>query len=212
MDTVMLFRNPMYFFRGCLLQVTIISPFNFPLEIPMLQLMGALYMGNKPLLKVDSKVAVVMEQALRLLHACGMPHADVDYINCDGPVMHQLLLQAQPCVTQFTGSARIAEILAKDLRGKVKLEDAGFDWKILGPDVKEDAGFDWKILGPDVKELDYVAWVCDQDAYACSGQKCSAQSILFMHKNCVQAGLMDRLRSLAARRNLQDLTIGPVLT
>jgi hypothetical protein len=27
-----------------------------------------------------------------------------------------------------------------------------------------------------------VAWVCDQDAYACSGQKCSAQSILFMHE------------------------------
>ncbi|CAI7807424.1 unnamed protein product [Closterium sp. NIES-53] len=49
--------------------------------------------------------------------------------------------QAQPCVTQFTGSARIAEILAKDLRGKVKLEDAGFDWKILGPDVKEVCGW-----------------------------------------------------------------------
>ena len=29
---------------------------------------------------------------------------------------------------------------------------------------------------------DYIAWVCDQDAYACSGQKCSAQSLLFMHK------------------------------
>lgn len=38
------------------LQVAIITPFNFPLEIPVLQLMGALYMGNKPLLKVDSKV------------------------------------------------------------------------------------------------------------------------------------------------------------
>ena len=37
-------------------QVAIISPFNFPLEIPLLQLMGALYMGNKPTLKVDSKV------------------------------------------------------------------------------------------------------------------------------------------------------------
>ncbi|WZZ37243.1 hypothetical protein YC2023_020644 [Brassica napus] len=32
--------------------VTIITPFNFPLEIPLLQLMGALYVGNKPLLKV----------------------------------------------------------------------------------------------------------------------------------------------------------------
>lgn len=40
------------------MQVTIITPFNFPLEIPVLQLMGALYMGNKPTLKVDSKVCV----------------------------------------------------------------------------------------------------------------------------------------------------------
>jgi 1-pyrroline-5-carboxylate dehydrogenase len=26
--------------------------------------------------------------------------------------------------------------LAVDLKGRVKLEDAGFDWKILGPDVQ----------------------------------------------------------------------------
>lgn len=42
--------------NSILLQVAIITPFNFPLEIPLLQLMGALYMGNKPVLKVDSKV------------------------------------------------------------------------------------------------------------------------------------------------------------
>ena len=35
--------------------------------------MGALYMGNKPLVKVDSKVSVVFEQFTRLLHACGLP-------------------------------------------------------------------------------------------------------------------------------------------
>ena len=45
--------------------VVIIAPFNFPLEIPMLQLLGALYMGNKVLLKCESKVSVVMEQAIR---------------------------------------------------------------------------------------------------------------------------------------------------
>jgi hypothetical protein len=33
-----------------------------------------------------------------------------------------------------------------------------------------------------------VAWQCDQDAYACSGQKCSAQSILFMHDAWAEAG------------------------
>lgn len=177
--------------------VAVVSPFNFPLEIPMLQVMGALYMGNKVVFKTDSKVAVVMEQALRLLHHCGVPMEDLDFINCDGKVMHGVLTAAQPRVTQFTGSSKVAEILAKELHGKVKIEDAGFDWKILGPDVLEQ---------------DYVAFTCDQDAYAYSGQKCSAQSILFVHQNWEIAGLLAQLETLAARRKIEDLTVGPVLT
>ncbi|EYU42874.1 hypothetical protein ABFS82_09G034600 [Erythranthe guttata] len=177
--------------------VTIITPFNFPLEIPLLQLMGALYMGNKPLLKVDSKVSLVMEQMLRLLHECGLPAEDVDFINSDGKTMNKLLLEAEPRMTLFTGSSKVAEKLALDLKGRIKLEDAGFDWKILGPDVQNE---------------DYVAWVCDQDAYACSGQKCSAQSILFMHENWSKSSFIEKLTGLASRRKLDDLTVGPVLT
>ncbi|KAB2089673.1 hypothetical protein E1A91_A03G081700v1 [Gossypium mustelinum] len=177
--------------------VAIITPFNFPLEIPVLQLMGALYMGNKPVLKVDSKVSIVMEQMMRLLHYCGLPAEDVDFINSDGKTMNKVLMEANPRMTLFTGSSRIAEKLAVDLKGHVKLEDAGFDWKILGPDVEE---------------VDYVAWVCDQDAYACSGQKCSAQSILFMHENWSTSSLISKIKDLAERRKLADLTVGPVLT
>ncbi|KAL8225650.1 hypothetical protein R6Q57_018207 [Mikania cordata] len=177
--------------------VAVITPFNFPLEIPVLQLMGALYMGNKPVLKVDSKVSIVMEQMLRLLHDCGMPMDDVDFINSDGKTMNKLLLEAKPRMTLFTGSSKVADKLAYDLNGRIKLEDAGFDWKILGPDVHE---------------VDYVSWVCDQDAYACSGQKCSAQSMLFMHENWSKTSLLSQLTDLAARRKLEDLTVGPVLT
>ncbi|XP_048443797.1 probable aldehyde dehydrogenase [Pyrus x bretschneideri] len=177
--------------------VAIITPFNFPLEIPVLQLMGALYMGNKPVLKVDSKVCIVMEQMMRLLHYCGLPTEDVDFINSDGKTMNKLLLEGNPRMTLFTGSSRVADKLAGDLKGRVKLEDAGFDWKILGPDVQEE---------------DYVAWVCDQDAYACSGQKCSAQSMLFMHENWSKTSILSKMKDLAERRNLEDLTIGPVLT
>lgn len=177
--------------------VAIVTPFNFPLEIPVLQLMGALYMGNKPILKVDSKVSIVMEQMIRLLHHCGLPMEDLDFINSDGKTMNKLLLEANPRMTLFTGSSRVADKLAVDLKGRIKLEDAGFDWKILGPDVQE---------------VDYVAWVCDQDAYACSGQKCSAQSIVFMHENWFKSSLISRMKDLAARRKLEDLTIGPVLS
>ncbi|CAK4123956.1 unnamed protein product [Aphanomyces euteiches] len=177
--------------------VALITPFNFPFEIPVLQLFGALYMGNRVTLKLDSKVAVVMYEALRMFHECGLPTTDVDFINSDGPVMNELLLKGHPKNTLFTGSSAVAEKLAAELKGRIKLEDAGFDWKILGPDVSD---------------VDYVAWVSDQDAYACSGQKCSAQSILFMHKNWTKAGFEDKIKALAARRTLDDLTVGPVLT
>ena len=40
--------------------VVIIAPFNFPLEIPLLQLMGALYMGNKVLLKVTTIATAIV--------------------------------------------------------------------------------------------------------------------------------------------------------
>lgn len=101
------------------------------------------------------------------------------------------------CAFLLCRSSVVAEKLAKDLKGRIKLEDAGFDWKILGPDVHN---------------FDYVSWTCDQDAYACSGQKCSAQSIVFMHKNWVDAGIEKKIAELAARRKLDDLTVGPVLT
>ena len=84
-----------------------------------------------------------------------------------------------------------------NLKGKVYLEDAGFDWKILGPDVSN---------------VDYVAWQCDQDAYACSGQKCSAQSILFMHEEWGKSSLLEKFGARATARKLDDLTVGPVLT
>jgi len=178
--------------------VSIIAPFNFPLEIPVLQLMGALFMGNKPVLKPAEKVSIVMEQFIQLLHACGMPKKDVDFLNCQGPVMTEFL-SSTPSIklTQFTGSSNVAEYLSKRFHGKVKIEDAGFDWKILGPDVHN---------------VDYVAWQCDQDAYAASGQKCSAQSILFMHQNYANAGLLQKIKANAEARSLDELTVGPVLT
>jgi len=180
--------------------VAVISPFNFPLEIPALQVMGALFMGNRPLVKVDSKVSAVFEQFLRLLIEAGLPPTDVNLIHCRGSAMGELLEQAVDDLrlVQFTGSSGVAERIARQFSGRVRLEDAGFDWKILGPDFEPE----W---------LDYVAWQCDEDAYNATGQKCSAQSVLFVHDNWV-GGLLPKLSELAARRNLEQLTLGPILT
>lgn len=180
--------------------VAVVAPFNFPLEIPALQVMGALFMGNKPLVKVDSKVSVVFEQFLRLMIHAGVPAEDIDLIHCKGSTMGQLLESAKSDIrlVQFTGSGAVAEHIAGVMQGKVKLEDAGFDWKIIGPDFQPE----W---------LDYVAWQCEQDAYNATGQKCSAQSILFVHDNWAES-LLPKMAALATRRKLDDLTVGPILS
>ena len=112
--------------------VAIISPFNFPLEIPLLQLMGSLFMGNKPLLKVDSRVSLVMDSIIKIMHDNGLPKEDVDIIHCNGETMQKLLIESKPRLTQFTGSSRIAEKLSKELHGRIRIEGGGFDWKIIG--------------------------------------------------------------------------------
>jgi len=114
-------------------------------------------MGNKPTLKCASTVSIVMEQFVRMLIHCGMPASDMDLIHCGGRAMGDLIRKAPFRVAQFTGSFGVAENSAKELHGKIKVEDAGFDWKISHPDVQD---------------FDYVAWQCDQNCCACSGKHC----------------------------------------
>jgi 1-pyrroline-5-carboxylate dehydrogenase len=101
-------------------------------------------------------------------------------------------------LVQFTGSSKVAESISEAVNGAVRLEDAGFDWKIIGPDYQSG----W---------LEHVAWQCDEDAYNAAGQKCSAQSILFVHDNWA-GSLLPAIATLAADRGLHDLSLGPVLT
>lgn len=173
--------------------VAIISPFNFPLEIPLLQLMGSLFMGNKPLLKVDSRVSLVMDSIIKIMHDNGLPKKDVDFIHCNGEVMQRLLIDSKPRLTQFTGSSKVAEKLSKELDGKIRIEGGGFDWKIIG----------------DKKDIDHktVYKICTKDAYSFSGQKCSAQSLLFIHKSWNLNEFKENLEKLAYKE-----IMGPVIT
>ena len=186
-------------YRWPLGAVAVISPFNFPLEIPGMQMLGALFMGNKVVVKPNSKTTAIMEEFIRMLHYCGMPLGDCDLIHCAGNTFERLYDMVPIRSTQFTGSTDIAEKLAVLTHGRVRLEDAGFDWKVLGPDVH-------------TMNLDYIAWQCDQDAYALSGQKCSAQSFMLVHKSLLRTDFYEKLKVQAAKRNMADLSIGPVLS
>ena len=65
-----------------------------------------------------------------------MPPSDLDFINCRGKTMGELIKQSKNKIRliQFTGSKEVADKIAVETKGKIKIEDAGFDWKIIGPD------------------------------------------------------------------------------
>ena len=154
-------------------------------------------MGNKPVVKVDSKVSICFQEFLNLMIKCGVPKTDIALIHTNGPNMEHLLMNSKMRMTQFTGSSKVAEHLSKQLNGIIKIEDAGFDWKITGPDVND---------------IDFAVFLTDQDCFAGSGQKCSAQSIMFLHQNWAKAGFIEKLKIRTSNRKFSDLTIVPVLT
>jgi 1-pyrroline-5-carboxylate dehydrogenase len=96
-------------------------------------------------------------------------------------------------MTQFTGSSKIAERLSSELNGKVKIEGGGYDWKIIGPkgNLNEKNIYD----------------ICTKDAYAFSGQKCSAQSLLIIHESWDLEKFKNNLKILA-----DEQIMGPVIT
>jgi 1-pyrroline-5-carboxylate dehydrogenase len=52
----------------------------------------------------------------------------------------------------------------------------------------------------------------DHDSYALSGQKCSAESLLFIHENWNKSDLYSRLKDKVKKRSVNDLTICPILS
>jgi hypothetical protein len=94
------------------------------------------------------RVSMVMDQFMRLLHECGLPKTDVDVLNCQGPVMNEVLVKAKPHMTLFTGSSRIAEKLALDLSGKVCI-DCGLSSgrRAIGPRLPYQPIESWKKPG-----------------------------------------------------------------
>ena len=77
---------------------------------------------------------------------------------------------------RHVGSQGIAEKLTADLKGKVRRDAAkgkGGGSRLVSPSLRpslpkvrlEDAGFDWKVLGPDMpkeNDIKYVAWQARQ--------------------------------------------------
>ncbi len=175
--------------------VACISPWNFPLAIFTGQAAAALAAGNAVLAKPAEETPLVAAQAVRLLHAAGVPAGALQLVPGAGEVGAQLVGDARVQGVVFTGSTDVARLIQAQLARR------------LGPDgrpvplVAETGGLNALVVDSSALAEQVVSDVL-VSAFDSAGQRCSALRLL-----CVQEEVADRVLAML-RGALAELRVG----
>jgi aldehyde dehydrogenase (NAD+) len=164
----------------------LITPWNFPMAIPMWKAMPALVAGNTIVLKPASDTPGCAALLVELLHEAGFPAGTVNLVTGSGEAVGNAIVESPDVpVISFTGNGDTGRGIAEKAGSRLKrlsLELGGKN-AIL---VMDDADLDLAVDG--------ILW----SAYGTTGQRCTACSRVIVHER-----VADRLVELIAGRAAQ---------
>lgn len=189
--------------RRALGVVGVISPWNFPTQIPAWKIAPALLWGNTVVWKPASDVPAMSTAFTEAFHDAGVPAGVINMILGSGAIGQQLVDHPGIHGLSFTGSVPVGQLIAQSApaRGvKIQLELGGHNAAIVMPDV--DPGFAAKqlVIG----------------AMSGTGQKCTATRRIItvgdIHEPFVEA-LAQEVQSLVVGDGSEaSTTTGPVIS
>ena len=147
--------------RQALGVVAIVTPWNFPTQIPAWKIAPALLWGNTVVWKPASDVPAVSHAFIEVFHEAGIPAGVVNMVMAGGSTAQALVDAPDVAGISFTGSVPVGNRIAQSAtaRGaKVQLELGGHNAAIVMPDV----------------DLDFAASQLVIGAMSGTGQKCTA--------------------------------------
>ena len=183
-----------------------ISPWNFPLAIFAGQVAAALATGNTVLAKPAEQTPAIALEAVKLLHAAGVPAGALQLLHGPGETVGAALV-AQPGIAGvvFTGSTQVAKIIQRALAAK--------DGPII-PLIAETGGIN-AMLVDSTALPEQVADAVVQSAFRSAGQRCSALRLLCVHE-AVADGVIEMIEGAAKELVAGDpadlaTDLGPVI-
>lgn len=189
--------------------VVCISPWNFPLAIFTGQVAAALVAGNPVLAKPAEETPLIAAEAVRLLHAAGIPADALQLMPGDGAIGAALVGAPETAGVMFTGSTEVARLIQTQLA-----ERLSSDGKPI-PLIAETGGQNAMIVDSSALAEQVVADVV-ASAFDSAGQRCSALRILCLQEEIADRTLAMLKGALAELRigNTERLAvdIGPVIT
>ncbi len=170
-----------------------ISPWNFPLAIFTGQVAAALATGNSVIAKPAEQTPGVAWEAVKLLHAAGVPEGALQLIHGPGETVGAALVAAPGVAgVVFTGSIQVAKIINRALAAR--------DGPIV-PLIAETGGINAMLVDSSALPEQVVDAVV-QSAFRSAGQRCSALRLL-----CVHEGIADKVMEMI-QGAVQELRVG----
>jgi 1-pyrroline-5-carboxylate dehydrogenase len=186
-----------------------VTPFNFPIAIGYnLPLVMALT-GNTVVWKPSDDATLTSYILMLALDEAGFPPGVINMITGFGKECLPTVLQhPELACLNFTGSFATARALGNYLYG------ASYDRNNFPRFVAETGGKDFLVADRDIDIVDTAACIA-AGAFGRSGQKCSANSIVFAHADIwpqLKAALVEKTRSLKMTDATQrESDLGPVI-
>lgn len=175
--------------RQALGVVAVITPWNFPTQIPAWKIAPALLWGNSVVWKPASDVPAVSHAFASVFHDAGVPAGVLNMVLASGSVAQSLVDSPVIAGITFTGSVAVGSLIARSAasRGiKTQLELGGHNAAIVMPDV----------------DPEYVAAQLVVGAMSGTGQKCTAT------RRIITVGDIHDDFVAALRREIEMLVVG----
>jgi aldehyde dehydrogenase (NAD+) len=173
--------------------VAIITPWNFPLSIPVWKMAPALVMGNTVVIKPASATPIMALRLMGALHEAGLPAGVVNCITGSGSLLGDALISDQRVkAVSFTGSYTIGHALYQKTAPRLvrtHLEMGGKNPVIVAADA----------------DLDKAVSIVVRGGFGLTGQACTATSRVIVDR-AVAKEFSARLAAAA-----QKIVVGPGL-
>ncbi|MDB5889444.1 MAG: integrase [Polaromonas sp.] len=183
-----------------------ISPWNFPLAIFVGQVAAALATGNAVVAKPAEQTPGVAREAVRLLHAAGIPEGALQLAHGPGETVGAALVSSPGVAgVVFTGSTQVAKTINRTLAAK--------DGAIV-PLIAETGGINAMLVDSSALP-EQVADAVVQSAFRSAGQRCSALRLLCVHDSIADR-MIEMIQGAAKELTLGDTAdlatdVGPVI-
>lgn len=184
--------------------VGVISPWNFPVAIPIWKMAPALVYGNTVVLKPASETAVTAAKVMECFHEAGFPRGVVNMVCGPGSVIGQGIAK-HPDINgiTFTGSNNVGKQVGKaafERGAKYQLEMGGKNPVIVAKDADLNLAVEGTISG----------------GLRSTGQKCTATSRVFIESEVYEAfkeKLLAKVKQLKIGNGMDSETwMGPCVS